>query len=97
MAFTEETQWQVELFPPYKDIGIKEMNVIKQDGTAISRTNKRHRYHPGTDISKLPCQEAKDMAEVFWTKDVIDKWKAYMETLYKDPLVDTQPGLKRPD
>lgn len=55
-------------------IQVREVTIITKDDVEIARTYHRWSFNPLDDISAMP-QEVKDIANVFWTEEVINKYQ----------------------
>tara|TARA_R100000234_G_scaffold117915_1_gene97253 strand:+ start:953 stop:1213 length:261 start_codon:yes stop_codon:yes gene_type:complete len=75
MALTKrEETGKCELVGKWKHIQVRIDTVIEEDGIEISRKYWRRAYTPADDMSEA-CDEAKKMAEVFWTDEHIEEYK----------------------
>ena len=93
MALTESIEYdKIEVVGQYKTIQVRKANVIKKDGTEITRSFERFVLHPGTldgsdnlvdnPLDKEPdgttaiADEVKAVCNAVWTTSVKDAWKA---------------------
>ena len=93
MALTESIEYdKIEVVGQYKTIQVRKANVIKKDGTEITRSFERFILHPGTldgsdnlvdnPLDKEPdgttaiADEVKAIATAAWTTSVKNAWKA---------------------
>ena len=93
MALTESIEYdKIEVVGQYKTIQVRKANVIKKDGTEITRSFERFVLHPGTldgsdnlvdnPLDKEPdgttaiADEVKAIATAAWTTSVKNDWKA---------------------
>ena len=84
MAYTEETEWKVEVVPPFKILQARCDTITKKDGVEVGRSSHRHVVCPGDDVSnssltakglaKLYSKDVEDIATTLWTADVIKKY-----------------------
>jgi hypothetical protein len=83
MAITKETKISsIEVVGEFKNINVKKIISIKEDGNVISTSNFRTSYSNDTDISTLDSDVAA-VANIFWTDEIK---AAYTATLpvYED-------------
>lgn len=90
MAFTERSEYQIEIIPPYSVIQCRRADIVEKDGVEIARTYHRHIAVPGQDVSD-DCAEVQTAATAFWTQDVIDAYNASGLNLTTD---STEPELE---
>lgn len=77
MAFTESTETQIEIIPPFSILQCRRSDIVCKDDVEISRTYHRHVVAPGDDVSG-ECPEVQAVAAALWTPDLI---AAYRETI----------------
>ena len=88
MALTETIEYdKIEIVGPYKSVQVRKANVIKKDGTELTRTFERYALTPGTldgndalvdtDISKEPA-EVSSVCNTVWTSDIKAAYKAHL-------------------
>lgn len=70
MAFTERTEYKIEIIPPYHILQCRRADVVEKDGVEVGRRYSRHVKTPGSDMSK-ECAEMRAVAEALWTPEVI--------------------------
>ncbi len=86
MALSESIEYdKIEIVTPYKHVQVRKANVIKKDGTELTRSFERYVLHPGTldasdnfvdtDLSGEPA-EVSAICTAAWTTDVKAAWKA---------------------
>jgi len=75
MAFTERTEYKVEVIPPYKILQVRKADIIEKDGVEVGRTYHRHVCNPGTDVSS-DCAEVQAIAGALWTDEVVAAYNA---------------------
>ena len=86
MALSESIEYdKIEIVTPYKHVQVRKANVIKKDGTELTRSFERYVLHPGTldasdnfvdtDLSGEPA-EVSAICTAAWTSDVKAAWKA---------------------
>ena len=79
MALTkEEIIEKVEVVGEFKTIQVKKVNVIKEDGVEISKSNVRYILQSNADITAEPS-EVTDIANVVWTDEVKQAYLASLE------------------
>ena len=81
MALTEETvQDKIEIVGDYKMIQVRTANVIKRDGTEISRSFSRHVVAPNISADDLANESAdvQAIAAQVHTKEVKDAYAAHL-------------------
>ena len=93
MALTESIEYdKIEVVGTYKNVQVRKANVIKKDGTEISRSFERFVLNPGTldgsdnlvdnPLDKEPdgvtaiADEVKAICTAAWTTSVKNAWKA---------------------
>ena len=81
MAFTERTEYKVEVIPPHKVLQVRRADIVEKDGVEVGRTYHRHVRVPGDDVSS-DAAEVQAVAGALWTAEVI---KAYQDSLPEDP------------
>ena len=86
MALTETIEYdKIEVVGPSKRVQVRKANVIKKDGTELTRAFERYVLDPGTldasdnlvdtDLSGEPA-EVSAICTAAWTTTVKDAWKA---------------------
>jgi len=60
-----------------KRMQVREDTVVYEDGKELSRTYTRYVSNPGDDLTPKP-QIIKDLANLLWTPEVIEKWKEFV-------------------
>ena len=86
MALTETIEYdKIEVVGPSKSVQVRKANVIKKDGTELTRAFERYVLDPGTldasdnlvdtDLSGEPA-EVSAICTAAWTTTVKDAWKA---------------------
>ena len=81
MALTEETvQDKIEIVGDYKMIQVRTANVIKRDGTEISRSFSRHVVAPDISADDLANESAdvQALAAQFHTQEIKDAYAAHL-------------------
>jgi len=73
--FTERSENQIEVIPPYSVIQCRRADIIEKDGVEVGKTYHRHVYVPGDDVSD-DCPELQAIAAVLWTPAVIAAYQA---------------------
>ena len=93
MALTESIEYdKIEIVGQYKHVQVRKANIIKRDGTEISRSFNRFVLNPGTldesdnlvvnPLTKEPDattnipDEVKSVCNAVWTDAIKDAWKA---------------------
>ena len=75
MAFTERSEYQLEVIPPYSIIQCRRADIIEKDGKEVGKTYHRHVRVPGDDVSD-DCPELQAIASALWTPDIIAAYQA---------------------
>ena len=70
MAFTEHSEYKLEIIPPYSIIQCRRADIIEKDGVEVGRTYHRHVRVPGEDVSG-DCAELQAVAAALWTPEVV--------------------------
>ena len=95
MALAESIEYdKIEVVGQYKSVQVRKANIIKRDGSEISRTFERFVLYPGTldgsdnlvdnPLSKEPdgttdiADEVKAVCNAVWTTAVKNAWKAQL-------------------
>ena len=93
MALTESIEYdKIEVVGQYKSVQVRKANVIKKDGTEITRSFERFVLHPGeldasdnlvdNPLDKEPdgttaiADEVKSICNAVWTDAIKASWKA---------------------
>jgi hypothetical protein len=79
MAFTERSEYKLEIIPPYSTIQCRRADIIEKDGVEVGRTYHRHVRVPGEDVSN-DCAELQAVAAALWTPEVIAAYQASIVT-----------------
>lgn len=82
MAFTERSEYKLEIIPPHSIIQCRRADIIEKDGVEVGRTYHRMVHMPGDDMTNA-CSEAQAVAAALWTDAVIEAYTASLDT---DPL-----------
>lgn len=80
MAYTEESDWDVTVLPPWEQVAVRETKKVLKDGVVISRQYQRYMFAPGDDVSGVD-PKVKTITDAVWTDDVKKKWSDYFEDL----------------
>ena len=75
MAFTERSEYKLEILPPYSIIHVRRSDIVEKDGVEFGRQYHRVAHSPGDDMSTA-CPEAQAVASVLWTPEVIAAYQA---------------------
>jgi hypothetical protein len=75
MAFTERSEYKLEIIPPHSIIQCRRADIVEKDGVEVGRTFHRHCCVPGDDVTS-ECAELQAVANALWTQDVIDAYQA---------------------
>ena len=87
MALTKEFEYDCEIRGPYKNVQVRKVTIIKDDGEEISRNYHRHVLHPrtktggtwaDTDISSEP-QEIQSVCQAVWTDAVKTAYETFVD------------------
>ena len=79
MAFTERSEYKLEIIPPHGIIQCCRADIVEKDGVEVGRTYHRMVHNPGDDMS-MACSEAQAVAGVLWTQEVIDAYTSFVST-----------------
>ena len=80
MALTETIEYdKIEVVGQHKHVQVRKANVIKKDGTELTRAFERYVLHPDADVSKEPT-EVKAVCDAVWTDEVKKSWKTFQES-----------------
>jgi hypothetical protein len=74
-SFTERSEHQLEIIPPYSIIQCRRADIIEKDGVEVGKTYHRHVRVPGDDVSG-DCAELQAVAAALWTPQVIADYQA---------------------
>lgn len=74
-SFTERSEYQLEVIPPYSIIQCRRADIIEKDGKEVGKTYHRHVRVPGDDVSD-DCPELQAIAAALWTPEVIAAYQA---------------------
>lgn len=77
MAFTERSEYQLEIIPPYSIIQCRRADIVEKDGVEIAKTYHRHVRAPGEDVSD-DCAELQACAAALWTPEVIAAYEEFI-------------------
>ena len=76
MALSETIEYdKIEVFGPYKQVGIRKATVIKKDGVEVARSFHRNVLSPNEDITNQPT-EVQNICNLVWTQEIKDAWAA---------------------
>lgn len=75
--FTERSEHQLEIIPPFSVIQCRRANIIEKDGVVVGKTYHRHTRAPGEDVSD-DCAELQACAAALWTPEVIAAYQAHL-------------------
>ena len=75
MAFTERSEFKLEIIPPYSIIQCRRADIVEKDGEEVGRQYVRMVHSPGDDMS-MACAEAQAVAGVLWTEESIAAYQA---------------------
>ena len=76
MAYTEKSEWDVTVLPPWEQISVREAKLVLKDNVELTRHYKRYMFAPGDDVSGVDAK-VKTIADAVWTDDVKKKWSDY--------------------
>lgn len=80
MAFTERSEYKLEIIPPHSIIQCRRADIVEKDGVEVGRTYHRMVHKPGDDMTNA-CSEAQSVATALWTTDVVSAYQAAMSAL----------------
>jgi len=87
MAFTERSEYKLEIIPPHNIIQCRRADIVDKDGVEVGRKYHRMVHVPGSDLSNA-CAEVVAVAGALWTADSI---AAYEASLPVEPVeVDSE-------
>jgi hypothetical protein len=75
MAFTERSEYKLEIIPPHSIIQCRRADIVEKDGVEVGRTYHRMVHKPGDDMDNA-CGEAQAVANALWTDAVIAAYTA---------------------
>lgn len=75
--FTERSEHQLEIIPPFSIIQCRRADIIEKDGEVVGKTYHRHTRTPGEDVSD-DCAELQAVAAALWTPEVIAAYQAHI-------------------
>lgn len=75
MAFTERSEFKLEIIPPYSVIQCRRADIVEKDGVEVGRQYVRMVHAPGDDMS-MACSEAQAVAGALWTEENIAAYQA---------------------
>ena len=70
---------KIEIVGDYKILQVRTVTIISEDDNEVSRSFHREALTPGTDVSGKD-QQIIDLANLFWTQEIIDAYKASLTT-----------------
>jgi hypothetical protein len=79
MAFTERSEYKLEILPPHNIIQCRRADIVEKDGVEVGRKYHRMVYVPGSDLSAA-CAEVVAVAGALWTADSIAAYQASVST-----------------
>lgn len=77
MAFTERSEYKIEIIPPFSVLQCRRADIVEKDGVEVGRTYHRHVKTPGSDMTG-ECADMQAVATALWTQDVIDAYAAHI-------------------
>ena len=75
MAFTERSEYKLEIIPPHNIIQCRRADIVEKDGTEVGRQYHRMVHVPGSDLS-MACPEVVAVASALWTEESIAAYEA---------------------
>ena len=75
MAFTERSEYKLEIIPPHNIIQCRCADIVEKDGVEVGRKYHRMVHVPGSDLSEA-CAEVVAVAGSLWTADSIAAYQA---------------------
>lgn len=79
MAFTERSEYKLEILPPHNVIQCRRADIVEKDGVEVGRTYHRMVHNPGDDMTNA-CSEAQAIATALWTDAVIAAYTASLSS-----------------
>ena len=74
MAFTEKTEYKVEVLPN-GTLQVRRADIVLKDGVEVGRTYHRHCLTPGADVTN-EVQRVQAVAAATWTPEVVSAYEA---------------------
>ena len=87
MAFTERTEYKLEIVPPFSHIQCRRADIVEKDGIEVGKTYHRCVYAPGDDVTEAPS-EVQAVAGALWTQELIDAYQAHLAS--QEDIVPSQ-------
>lgn len=75
MAFTERSEYKLEIIPPHNIIQCRRADIVEKDGAEVGRQYHRTCHVPGSDLSAA-CPEVVAVAGALWTTESIAAYVA---------------------
>ena len=90
MAFTERSEFKLEIIPPFNIIQCRRADIVEKDGVEVGRKYHRMVHVPGSDLS-MACPEVVSVAGALWTAESIAAYEATLP-VYPDPVEEEPPA-----
>ena len=75
MAYTERSEYKLEILPPHNIIQCRRADIVDKDGVEVGRQYHRMVHVPGSDLS-MACPEVVAVAGALWTEESIAAYEA---------------------
>ena len=79
MAFTESTEYKVEVIPPFSTLQVRRADIVLKDGVEVARSFHRHVVVPGADVSAEPAVVQK-IATALHDADTVAAYQASLSS-----------------
>lgn len=91
MAFTEQTEYKIEVIPPHSVLQVRRADIVLKDGVEAGRTYHRHCVVPGADTSNEPA-EVQAVAQALHTPECCAAYNTAAQEAAK-PLTQLTGGV----
>lgn len=79
MAFTERSEYKLEVLPPHSIIQCRRADIVEKHGVEVGRIYHRTVHNPGDDMTDA-CHQAQSVATALWTDAVIAAYTASLSS-----------------
>ena len=77
MAFTERSEFKLEIIPPFNIIQCRRADIVEKDGVEVGRQYHRMAHVPGSDL-RMACPEVVAVAGALWTEESLAAEEAHL-------------------
>lgn len=91
MAFTERSEYKLEIIPPHNIIQCRRADIVEKDGVEVGRKYHRMVHVPGSDLSTA-CSEVVAVAGALWTAESIAAYEASLPV--PDPVAEDEDPVE---